>query len=155
MIQRALLGMVGALLVACAAGCASAQEPYQFTVAEPSAVSVDDLVRALAQQGQQAAEIDEYAGVVYTVWQDTGFLYGEVDDEDATIVRRYVATLQHGEAAASVQLRIDSMRCAPDRFDIDGYVLEGRCESMSGVVSAHQRELDELGQRVEASLQTR
>jgi hypothetical protein len=135
-----------------AAACASSQEPYQFTIAEPSAVSVDDLVRALAQQGQQAAEIDEYAGVVYTIWQDTGFLYGEVDDEDATIVRRYVATLQHGEAAASVQLRIDSMRCAPDRFDIDGYRLEGRCEQMSGVVSAHQRELDELGQRVEAAI---
>lgn len=131
--------------------CAHPQLAYRFEA--PSAGPeplLPKLSRALAAQGQQVLSVDDQAGVLYTRWQDTGFMYGQIQNAPANIVRRYVVTVQPG-AVAQVQVRQESQRCGQGQFSIGDQGVQGACVAMDGLVEKHQHELDTLGAQLQAA----
>lgn len=133
-------------------GCASPQRPYSFHVDRADEGLIADVVQALAANGQEAALIDPAARVVHTTWQDTGFMYGEVQGVTATIVRRYTATVRPEASGAIVMLRMDAQRCARGLYAIEGTALTGGCEVLDGLVPDHQGELDRMGRDVQSTM---
>lgn len=145
------------LLAACilVSACAQTQQPYRFSLSMAGAgapVPIDDVVRALAQSGQTAQAVDERAGVIHTQWQDTGFMYGDVQGSTATIVRRYIVTLSPASGGTDIQIRIDAQRCGQGNFTIGDRGIRGTCEHMDVVVGKHQEELNALGAQVKDAL---
>lgn len=144
--------LLAPVLALASSACAGVQRPYTFRL-EPRPAAIDDVVRALAANGQQATTIDERAGVIHTAWSDTGFMYGEVHGITATIVRRYTVALQPESGGHLLILRADGQRCARGMWQLQGDVVVGSCEDMNGdVVPDHQGELDRLGQNLQSTL---
>jgi hypothetical protein len=134
------------------AACAQVQRPYTISTPLPNTAVIDRVVRVLAEGGQQTAQVDAQAGVIYTRWQDTGFMYGQVQGATANIVRRYIVTVRPDNAGSSVSVRQDSQRCAQGQFSIGDAGVQGSCEMLEGLVEKHQHQLDELGARIDAGL---
>ena len=134
--------------------CAEAQRPYQFTAPTSAEDPVDVVSRALAQSGYAPSGVDRQTGIVVTKWEDTGFLYGKVQGVNATIVRRYTATVAKSPDAGQVQvqLRADVQRCQQGSYAIGDVEVRGSCERMDGLVGKHQKELDSLGVKLQQSL---
>lgn len=141
------------LLLGLVAGCAATQQPYRFSAPATSEAAVAAVVRALAQNGLTTTAVDPRAGVVHTQWQDTGFMYGQVGNATATIVRRYIVTLSPSATGSDIQVRADTQRCAQGSFATDGAgALQAGCEAMNGLVPKHQQELDALGAQLRSAL---
>jgi hypothetical protein len=137
------------LISACAA---QPQKPIQFPIQSGKAEALPNIRAALAERGHETERMDEEAGVIYTRWVDTGFMYGEIQGATATIVRRYAVILTTApDGTGKLTLRADTKRCAQDGFEIGDMMVTGTCEGMNGLVSQHQQELDALG----AELQSR
>ncbi len=141
---------LGSLLLV---GCAHPQQAYRFPVVSKSDEPVlEKVARTLAAQGQQVTSVDPNAGVVYTRWQDTGFMYGQIQNAAANIVRRYVITWAPGKEGGEMQVRQESQRCAQGMFSIGDAGLQGACQLMDGVVPKHQEDLDTLGRELQGAL---
>lgn len=136
-------------ILAALGACAQAQRPVTFKSHQPAEQALDTLVRTLAEEGQSVERVDHKAGVVETQWQDTGFLYGQVQNQTASLVRRYVAVVA---PSGSVTLRVDVKRCAQGGFTIGSTDVRGACEAFDGVVTKQQEELDALGARLQGAL---
>ena len=91
-------------------------------------------------------------GVIQTRWEDTGFGFGYVQREPATIVRRYVAALQQTPQGTIVTIRGEAQKCAQGGFSVGDTDVRGPCERLSGLIDQHQADLEVLGQRVQESL---
>ena len=147
------------LLSVVAVGCAATQQPVRFhaPAAATQVQPIDNVVQALAQNGHTADKVDRQANVVHTQWQDTGFMYGQVGNATATIVRRYIVTVSmpadnNLSAGADILLRADTKRCVQGTFSSDNQALPANCEQMDGLVPKHQKELDSVGAQLRASL---
>lgn len=141
--SKALLS--SALLAALAlAGCTTPQRPFQF-IAPPLPDAADAAARALAANGHAPASIDRQAGIVLTKWEDTGFNYGFVQNQPASIVRRFTVTLAPGPAGTNVVVRMDAKRCQKGGFTIGDLDVRGPCEALDGILEQQQREVDQLG----------
>ncbi len=135
----ALLGVAIALI-----GCAQEQKPFRFVVTQ-LADPVDTVARALAQSGFVPATVDRQSGILTTRWEDTGFLYGQLANVGASIVRRYTVTVGPASTGAEISLRAETQRCAQGSTRVTDAGVEGTCERMDGLVPKHQDELDHLG----------
>jgi hypothetical protein len=143
-----------AFTLSLASGCAHPQLPYQFAL--PGAVGsplLDRVVRLLAAQGQEVDHVDPAAGVVYTRWKDTGFMFGQVQGSTANIVRRYLVVVTPRADGAQVLVRVEAQRCGRALFSIGEAGPQGACEEMNGVVPPHQRDLETLGTQLQSGLQ--
>jgi hypothetical protein len=126
------------------AACSAPQRPVQF-VAPPAPDALGAASRSLAAHGQEVVARDDRAGIIYTSWQDTGFNFGQIDGETATILRRYIITIAQTGGGSQVTLRADTKRCRVGGWTIDNVEVRGRCEQLSELVPQHQQELDTLG----------
>jgi len=142
---------LGLVLVA---ACAEVQLPVRFALAPAQAgpAAVDNLVRALAASGITPATVDRQTGIVQTEWQDTNFMYGQVQDQTATIVRRYTITLAPAGSGLEVLVRMDTQRCAQGTFSSGPNGFHGTCVQMDGVVAQHQKDLNALGAKLKQAL---
>lgn len=132
-------------------GCAAPQRPISFSLAPRAGDPVDAVVRELALAGLAATSVDRQTGIVRTAWQDTGYLYGQLNGVTASIVRRYAVIVAAGASGVEVTVRADTQRCAQGTFNVltpDG----GVCEGMDGLVPRHQEELNALAARLRADL---
>jgi hypothetical protein len=144
--------IVFAMALVC--GCAQEQRVVRFVV--PSAADpIDTLTRALAQSGYTPAGVDRQSGIVTTRWEDTGFLYGQLQNVGATIVRRYTITVGPASTGSEVLVRADTQRCAQGTAVITDAGVNGVCERMDGLVPKHQEDLDELGGKLRQALHGR
>ncbi|HEY8211754.1 MAG TPA: hypothetical protein VIG99_29930 [Myxococcaceae bacterium] len=134
-----------------AAGCAQPQRPFRFELSQGGGAPIDAVAGALASEGYPPAEVDRQTGVMSTQWQDTGFLYGYIDQVATTIVRRWIVVVSTSGPRPQVILRMDAKNCVPGGFSI-GELDFRRCVQMEGMVETHQRELDELGHKLEKAL---
>lgn len=135
------------------AACTAPQKPYQFPVSSSTQEALPKIRVALAQQGHETQSMDPEAGIIYTRWVDTGFLMGNVQGQTATVVRRYtVIVAPSPDGLQRLTLRADTKKCAQDGFEIGGEMVTGACEGMNELAPAHQKELDALGQQLQAQI---
>ena len=134
--------------------CAQPQKPYQFVAPLAAEDPVDVVSRTLAMNGFAPTGVDRQSGIVQTKWEDTGFLYGQVQGVSSTIVRRYTAVVAKLPASSEmqVQLRADVQRCQQGSYTIGDVEVRGSCEHMDGLVKKHQDELNALGAKLQQSL---
>lgn len=153
---RAVLVMGALTLLAnasvSATGCAEPQRPYQFQTAPMAREPIEALATALAQAGQPPVTVDPQTGSVHTRWVDTGLHLGQVQSQDATVVRRYSATLARGSFGNEVTLRADEQRCVIRDFTLTEIDVQGKCVPVERLPPAHQTELLHLGQRIQQAM---
>ncbi|AKV04205.1 hypothetical protein AKJ09_10868 [Labilithrix luteola] len=141
-----------AFAVATLVGCGSPQKPAVFATSAKIDTGVDTVARTLASEGYSTAHVDRQAGIVHTEWKDTGFLYGQVQQRNATLVRRFTVVLAPQGEGSQVTVRMDLKRCAQGGFSIDGAEVRGPCEEAELVPEKMQEELDLLGGKVRTAL---
>ena len=83
---------------------------------------------------------------------DTGLHLGQVQSQDATVVRRYSATLARGSFGNEVTLRADEQRCVIREFTLTEIDVQGKCVPVERLPPAHQAELLHLGQRIQQAM---
>lgn len=149
---RLRFALPAVLALASLVGCGSPQKPAVFATSAKIDTGVDAVARALATEGYAASHIDRQAGIVHTEWKDTGFLYGQVQQRNATIVRRFTVVLAPQGEGSQVTVRMDVKRCAQGGFSIDGADVRGPCEETEIVPEKMQEELDILGGKVRTAL---
>src|SRR4051812_15022711 len=145
-----------ALAAAVFLACAAEQRPYQFVIAsgsDPAAVSTD-IASAMSAAGYPPSPVQPIPTVVYSRWEDTGFMYGQLPNGTmpANIVRRFSATRARSGAGEAVVVRMEAMRCTQGQFNTDGVEVNGECQRMDGLVPKHQQELEALGAAIERAL---
>jgi hypothetical protein len=134
------------------ASCMEPQRPVHFVAPHKADDAVDVVARALASNGHEPSKIDRQTGIVYTRWEDTGFGYGFVQGQKATLVRRYLVTVSRGPSGVDVLLRSDQKRCQEGGYTIGDLEVRGACVVADGLVAKHQKQLEELGQALQAAL---
>jgi hypothetical protein len=139
---------IGAVLSA----CATTQKPFVFTTPAQSESSIDTVARVLAAEGQSPANVDRQLFLVQTEWKDTGFLYGQVQGVNATVVRRYTVTISPAASGSSVAVRIDAKRCPQGGFTVGGTEIRGTCEEAPLIPESMQKDLDALGAKISRAL---
>lgn len=128
-------------------GCAQPQRPVNFTVPTKED-TLDRMARALAAEGLETTTIDPQLHLLYTRWQDTGFMYGQVNNRTATVVRRYMVMVNPQQDNQQVTVRMEAKRCTPGLLTWNDVDVRGQCVVMDGLVPQHQAELDQLGARL-------
>ena len=131
-----------------ASACGAPQTPVTFATSTKPDAGLDVVSRTLAAEGQGSPSVDRQAGIARTDWQDTGFLFGDVNGKSASIVRRFTVVLAPTANGANVTVRIDAKRCAQGHFAIKGEEVRGQCEEMSVVPTHFQEEVDALGEKL-------
>ncbi|MBN2497990.1 MAG: hypothetical protein JXR96_25585 [Deltaproteobacteria bacterium] len=137
------------VMAVCLPGCVHTQKPVRFD--GPAALALEVLARELEALGVETADMDEPAGVLETRWQDTGFLYGFVGEQEATLFRRYVVVLQRRPADTGLTLRADVRACPRSAGHTTGR-LPAACKPVDGLVDSHQQELKRLGAELQRAL---
>jgi hypothetical protein len=132
--------------------CGAPQKPVTFVTSAKAETAVDTVSRTLAAEGQTPANVDRQLGIVQTEWKDTGFLYGQVQGVNATIVRRYTVTLAPSAAGANVTLRVDAKRCPQGGYTVGGTEIRGTCEDAPAIPESMQTDLDALGAKIRSAL---
>jgi hypothetical protein len=146
---RLLVPVLGFGLVV---SCGAPQKPVTFVTAARAETAVDTISRALATRGLPAAKVDRQANVVQTKWKDTGFLFGQVQGVNATIVRRYVVTLGPSAEGTSVVVSVDTKRCAQGGYNIADMEVRGACEELPTIPAGMQNDLEALAATIRAAL---
>ena len=136
-------------------GCAAAQRPVEFMVPESKDAPYDRVSRELAANGFSPVTGNRESGIIHTKWQDTGYKYGFIQEQPATIVRRFTVVVSRAEGSVRLILRADVKRCVQDGFTVDDTDVRGSCEVMDGLVPSHQAELDRLGAKLRSALSSR
>jgi hypothetical protein len=137
------LVLVGALLAACGAP----QKPIEIAGAPP-ADAKSRVSAALASEGHVPDANASNDNLVVTEWRDTGFNYGFVDQQKATIVRRFLVSI----SPTSTTVRLDAKRCAVGGYSIEGVDVRGRCEDVADIPAPIQTELDKVGAKLQTAL---
>jgi hypothetical protein len=140
--------LAGALLL----GCAEPQRPYQFSTAPMAREPIDALAAALTQFGQTPVVVDPQTGTLHTRWVDTGVHLGQVQNRDATLVRRYTATLVRGSFGNEVTVSADVKRCVLRDFVLTEIDVQGTCQALERLPQPQRQELIRLGQRIEQAM---
>ena len=129
------------------AACGAPQKPAEIA-GPPPADAWARVSAALAAEGHVPDAANSTDALVVTEWRDTGFGYGFVDGQKATIVRRFLVAI----GPTSTTVRVDAKRCAVGGFTIDGVDVRGRCENISEIPGPIQEELDGVAAKVKTSL---
>jgi hypothetical protein len=138
------------------AACSHPQKPFVFKEGMAPERATSLLVDALAAEGIRAATVDPSAGLIVTVWADTGYRFREEPafnenaiEVERTIFRRYqVAIVPDGTGSGTtVRLQAEAKRCTPD-VTIRNQRLLGDCKELDRFFPGLQSEMDELGQKL-------
>jgi hypothetical protein len=132
--------------------CGAPQTPVTFVTSAKGDTALDTVSRTLAAEGQTPVNVDRELGIVQTEWKDTGFLYGQVQGVNATIVRRYTVTLTPAPAGANITVRVDAKRCPQGGYTIGGTEIRGTCEEAGAIPGKMQTELDTLATKIRGAL---
>jgi len=154
------------VLVALALGtaCGSTQKPVTFLTSASVDSGIDIVSRTLAAEGHSATSTDRQTGIILTEWQDTGYGYGFVhQNQPANIVRRYVVILAPSGNGANVTVRIDTKRCAQGWSSMAGVDRQGPwivnlpgqyCEESPMIPGSFQEDIDALAGKIQQALAT-
>ena len=134
-------------LVLALGACGEPQKPVQIA-GPPPADAKARVSAALASEGHVPDPAASTDALVVTEWRDTGFGYGFVDQQKATIVRRFLVVI----GMDGTTVRIDAKRCAVGGFTIDGVDVRGRCENLTEIPGPIQTELDGVAAKVKSAL---
>lgn len=133
-------------LVPALLACGAEQRPVKVAGPPPADAS-SRVSNALASDGHVPDKAHSTESLVVTEWRDTGFRWGFVDQQEATLVRRFLVSIGKDETT----IRADVKRCATG-FTIEGQDIRGRCENVGEVPSQIQTEVDTVGAKVQQSL---
>lgn len=133
-------------------GCAEPQRPYQFTTPQMAREPIEALAAALTQAGHGPIVVDPKTGTVTTRWVDTGVHSGLLQEQEATVVLRYSATITRGAFGNEVTVAANAKRCAVHNFTLTEIDVQGTCAPMTRLLPQHQEELYRLGQRVQQAM---
>ncbi len=147
--KSTLLAFVVGLVVI---GCGSPQRPVTFLTSAKPESAIDTVSRTLAAEGQAPASADRQANIIQTEWKDTGFMYGQIQNTTATIVRRYTVTLAPTNDGSNVTVRVDTKRCPKDGFTVNGNEVRGTCEESTAIPGQLQDDLDDLAAKIRVAL---
>lgn len=140
--MRTVLSSFAVVSVVALSGCLQTQRAHTFHFATTE-VPVEQVSRALATMGHPPADTNQSSGIVTTQWVDTGFLYGQVQGQSATLVRRYlVVVTPQGEVTTRAELQ----QCPRGGFTIGGVAIRGTCQGVDGIPESMQRELDQIAE---------
>lgn len=139
--------VLGLAIASLLSGCLHVQRPATLTLAHGA--STDAVARALTLAGHPPLEVNVSMGLVSTDWRDTGYRYGAVDGQYATLVRRYLAVVS---PSGVLTLRADLKQCPVGGFTIGGVTVRGTCQAVDGVPESMQGELDALAAEVGQAL---
>lgn len=153
MLLRRMLPLAPMLMLALGAGgCAEPQRPYQFQTAQMARDPLEALAAALTTAGYGPIVVDPKTGSVHTRWVDTGVRNGQIKDQEATLVRRYSATVVRGSFGNEVIVRAEAQRCVVRAFTLTELDVQGNCLPMERLIPQHQDELIKVGQRVQQQM---
>jgi hypothetical protein len=147
--KRAIL-----LAVLLGAGCAHPPRAFTFTSPSTSGETVDHVAASLARQGHAVSAVDRRRSELTTYWEDTGYRYRETDDLEAetTIFLRFHVDVRPATGGQEISVRAEAQRCVPSRAVITRSEVLSTCIKMDRLLVTHQRQVDELGRRLAASL---
>ncbi|MDB4940972.1 MAG: hypothetical protein JWP97_506 [Labilithrix sp.] len=145
---RSLAGL-SLLLVA---ACGAPQKPATFVTSGSPESGLDTVARTLAADGHPSPTIDRQTGIVSSTWQDTGFMFGQVGNVPATIVRRFTVVVGPAAQGSSVTVRMDVKRCAQGAYVIQNTVLQGSCEEINVIPEKFQGDIDALAAKVQQAM---
>jgi hypothetical protein len=136
------------------AGCAHPPRAFTFTTPAPGVASVDRVAASLARQGHPVSAVDRRGSEVTTYWEDTGYRYRETDDleDETTVFLRFHVDVRPASGGQEVIVRAEAQRCVPSRAVITRSEVLSTCIKMNRLMATHQREVDELGRRLAASM---
>ena len=135
------------LILLALAACGAPQKPAEIAGPPPAAARAR-VSAALAAEGHVPDAANSTDALVVTEWRDTGFGYGFVDGQKATIVRRFLVAI----GPSSTTVRIDAKKCAVGGYTIEGVDIRGRCEDTPEIPGPMQTELDGLAAKVKTAL---
>jgi hypothetical protein len=141
-------------------GCAGQQlRSYSFDAVQPQEKAIAAIAEALAEVGRPPAMVDARAGVVVTAWSDSGYRFHEAPpfpddlngDIEKYIFRRYHVAVVPGSspAVASVRVQAEVKRCLPPITVVEEQLV-GQCEESLPAFRSLQRDLDRLGEALQA-----
>lgn len=135
-------------------GCGSPQKPVMFITSANADGAIDTVSRTLAAQGHTPANVDRQSNITQTEWKDTGFLFGQVQNTSATVVRRYTVTVAPASEGANVKVRMDGKRSPQGGDTVGSTEVRGTCEELSLIPDRFQEQLDSLGRKLKQALGT-
>jgi len=157
--DRVFLGAATVLALGVAACAGQPLRPFAFDGALPQEKATTALARALEEVGRNPALVDARAGVIVTSWADSGYRFHEApvfpDDlnrgVEKYVFRRYHIAVLPGDAGGSAKVRLQAeiKRCLPP-VSLVAEQLVGQCEDAPVAFRSLQRDLDALGQRLQA-----
>lgn len=142
------------LAVLLGAGCAHPPRTFTFTTPSPDGATVDRVAASLARQGHSVSAVDRRGSEVTTYWENTGYRYRETNDleDETTVFLRFHVDVRPATGGQEVSVRAEAQRCVPSRAVITRTEVISTCIKMNRLLVTHQREVDELGRRLAASL---
>jgi len=141
-------------------GCAGQPlRQYAFEAAQPPEKAIAAVAEALVEAGRPPALVDARAGVIVTAWADSGYRFHEAPpfpddlngDVEKYIFRRYHIAVVPGQsrAGAAVRVQAEIKRCLPP-ISVVKEQLVGQCEDSWVAFRSLQRDLDRLGETLQA-----
>lgn len=136
-------------LAAVFSGCLQAQRPVRIQAPNGEA-PVGRVARALAEQGHTPEKVDLDAGILLTRWRRAGVCShpGATDPAEAVLSRRHVVTV----SPSNVTVLLESQCCLRQAVMFGAPFVHEPCVEREGVTRSEQRDLDELGRRLERTL---
>lgn len=132
-----------------------APRTFTFTTQAPAPAAVDRVAASLARQGHAVSAVDRRGATVTTYWEDTGYRFRETNDlEDQTnIFLRFHVEVRPSASGSEVTVSAESQRCVPHRAVVTRTdVQQASCVKMDGLISSHQRTVDDLGRTLAAAV---
>jgi hypothetical protein len=143
---RRAVPLSSALLVSVAVACGAPQRSTTFITSAKAQSTSDTVRRTLSAEGHTVTS--EEQGVFQTGWADTNFYYGQVDEDPATIIRRFTIGVAPNTAGTDVTVRVDAKRCALGTFNPSAMDVTGSCEDLDAIPLRLQREMETLRKKV-------
>lgn len=132
--------------------CGAPVRPVVFVTSHKTSEVLDSATRVLAIEGQQVVRRDDAAGVMDTDWSNTGFKWGQVQNQSAVIVRRYKVVATPGEAGITVSVRIDAKQCPEGGFAIEHGQVLGACNELVDIPDTMQQDINAMAARIQMAL---
>src|SRR5262249_19237022 len=125
-------------------GCAQPQRPYQFSTPQMAREPIEALAASFSQLGLAPGLIDPKEGLVQPRWEDTHRRAAPIKDQEAVLVRRFSARLEHGSFGNDIMVSSEVRRCVVSGLAFTENDIRGTCEPVPRLDEALLKELSAL-----------
>ena len=145
--------LLGVGLLCGLADCAQTQQPFVFSAAPMAREPIEALADAFTKHKLVPVLVDAQTGTVQSRWEETGVKAEPIKGQETVIVRRYTARLERVMIGSEITLSAQTQRCVVLHFELTERYVQGECEPMPLLIAQHQRELNELGLKLQNRMQ--